>query len=74
MLQSVLSVLQVFVSVILIFLVLLHSGKDAGMSGAFGVGTAGGSTGGSLMERNLDRWTIFFAIVFVVNTFVLLKI
>ena len=74
MLQSVLSVLQVFISVILIFLVLLHSGKDAGMSGAFGVGTAGGSSGGSLMERNLDRWTIFFAIVFVVNTIVLLKI
>ena len=74
MLQSVLSVLQVFISVILIFLVLLHSGKDAGMSGAFGVGTAGGSTGGSLMERNLDRWTILFAVLFVVNTFVLLKI
>jgi preprotein translocase subunit SecG len=74
MLQSVLSVLQVFVSVILIFLVLLHSGKDAGMSGAFGVGTAGGSSGGSLMERNLDRWTIFFAILFVANTIVLLKI
>jgi preprotein translocase subunit SecG len=74
MLQSALSVLQVFVSVILIFLILLHSGKDAGMSGAFGVGTAGGTTGGSLMERNLDRWTIFFAIVFVVNTIVLLKI
>ena len=74
MLQSALSVLQVFVSVVLIFLVLLHSGKDAGMSGAFGVGVAGGSTGGSLMERNLDRWTIFFAIVFVANTFVLLKI
>ena len=74
MLQSLLSVIQVFISVILIFLVLLHSGKDAGMSGAFGVGTAGGSSGGSLMERNLDRWTIFFAIVFVVNTIVLLKI
>jgi preprotein translocase subunit SecG len=74
MLQSALSVLQVFVAVILIFLVLLHSGKDAGMSGAFGVGTAGGSSGGSLMERNLDRWTIFFAIVFVLNTIVLLKI
>jgi preprotein translocase subunit SecG len=74
MVQSALSVVQVFVAVILIFLVLLHSGKDAGMSGAFGVGTAGGSSGGSLMERNLDRWTIFFAIVFVLNTIVLLKI
>jgi preprotein translocase subunit SecG len=74
MIQSLLSVVQVFVSVVLIFLVLLHSGKDAGMSGAFGVGVAGGSTGGSLMERNLDRWTIFFAVFFVVNTVVLLKI
>ncbi len=74
MLQSALSVLQVFVSVILIFLILLHSGKDAGMSGAFGVGTAGGTSGGSLMERNLDRWTIFFAVMFAVNTIVLLKI
>ena len=75
MLQSALSVLQVFVAVVLIFLVLLHSGKDAGMSGAFGVGGgAGGSTGGSLMERNLDRWTIFFAILFVANTIALLKV
>jgi preprotein translocase subunit SecG len=75
MLESALSVLQVFIAVVLIFLVLLHSGKDAGMSGAFGVGGgAGGSTGGSLMERNLDRWTIFFAVVFVANTIVLLKL
>ena len=72
--DTVLSVLQVFISVILVFLILLHSGKDAGMSGAFGVGTAGGSTGGSLMERNLDRWTIIFAVLFVVNTFALLKL
>jgi preprotein translocase subunit SecG len=72
--HSVLAVLQVFISVGLIFLILLHSGKDAGMSGAFGVGTAGGSTGGSLMERNLDRWTILFAILFVANTIALLKI
>ena len=33
MLETVLSVLQVFIAVILILLILLHSGKDAGMSG-----------------------------------------
>ncbi len=71
---SVLSVLQVFISVGLIFLILLHSGKDAGMSGAFGVGATGGSTGGSLMERNLDRWTVVFALLFVANTIALLKV
>ena len=42
---------------------------------AFGVGAAGGPFGGgSLVERNLDRWTIFFAILFVANVLVLLKI
>jgi preprotein translocase subunit SecG len=72
---TVLSVVQVFIAVGLIFLILLHSGKDAGMSGAFGVGTGGGgSSGGSLMERNLDRWTVIFAVLFVANTFALLKL
>jgi preprotein translocase subunit SecG len=71
---SILSVAQVFIAVLLIFLVLLHSGKDAGMSGAFGVGVAGGSTGGSMMERNLDRWTVLFSVLFVLNTIALLKL
>ncbi|HEY8465946.1 MAG TPA: preprotein translocase subunit SecG [Solirubrobacterales bacterium] len=73
--ELILSILQVFISVVLIFLVLLHSGKDSGLSGAFGIGQTGSSFGGgSLVERNLDRWTIFFAIVFALNTIVLLKL
>jgi preprotein translocase subunit SecG len=72
---TILGVIQVFISVILIFLVLLHSGKDAGLSGAFGIGGGGSSIGGgSLVERNLDRWTVAFAIAFVANTILLLKI
>jgi preprotein translocase subunit SecG len=72
---AIFSATQVIISVVVILLVLLHSGKDAGLSGAFGVGTgAGPFGGGSLVERNLDRWTIFFAILFVVNVIVLLKI
>lgn len=71
---AVLSVLQFFIAGALIFCVLLHSGKDAGMSGAFGVGGGGGNVGGSLMERNLDRWTVGFAILFVLNTIALLKV
>jgi preprotein translocase subunit SecG len=73
MVHTILSVLQVPISVGVIFLVLLHSGKDAGMSGGFGVGVAGGSAGGSLMERNLDRWTIVFAALFAINTIAILK-
>jgi preprotein translocase subunit SecG len=68
------SVIQVFISIVLIFLVLMHSGKDAGLSGAFGVGTGQGPLGGgSLVERNLNRWTIGFAIAFAINTIILLK-
>ncbi len=70
-----LEVVQVIISIVLIFLVLLHSGKDAGLSGAFGIGQSGSSFGGgSLVERNLDRWTVFFAVLFVVNTIVLAKL
>ncbi len=70
-----LSILQVVLSIVVIFLVLMHSGKDAGLSGAFGVGTGSGPLGGgSLVERNLNRWTIAFAVAFVVNTIVLLKL
>jgi preprotein translocase subunit SecG len=72
---SILDIVQVFISVMLIFLILMHSGKDAGLSGAFGVGTgAGPFGGGSLVERNLNRWTIFFAVLFAINTIVLIKI
>ena len=75
MLESVLNAFQVFLSVMLIVLVLLHSGKDTGLSGAFGVGSgAGPFGGGSLVERNLNRWTIAFTVVFVVNIIVLRKI
>jgi preprotein translocase subunit SecG len=72
---SILSVIQVALSITLIFLILMHSGKDAGLSGAFGVGTgAGPFGGGSLVERNLNRWTVAFAIAWVANTIILLKI
>jgi len=73
--EAVLWGLQVVLSVLVIVLVLMHSGKDSGLSGAFGVGTgAGPFGGGSLVERNLNRWTIAFALLFVANVILLLKI
>ncbi|HWV88266.1 MAG TPA: preprotein translocase subunit SecG [Capillimicrobium sp.] len=73
--ELILQFVQVILSVALIFLVLMHSGKDAGLSGAFGVGTGQGPFGGgSLVERNLNRWTIAIAILFALNTIVLVKI
>jgi preprotein translocase subunit SecG len=73
--ETILQIVQVILSVALIFLVLMHSGKDAGLSGAFGVGTGAGPLGGgSLVERNLNRWTVAIAILFALNTIILVKI
>jgi preprotein translocase subunit SecG len=79
----VLDIVQVFVSVMLVFLILMHSGKDAGLSG-FGLGGSGGGGGvgggsspfggGSMVERNLNRWTVLFAVLFAANTIVLIKV
>jgi preprotein translocase subunit SecG len=73
--EFVLDIVQVFVSIMLVVLILMHSGKDTGLSGAFGVGAGTGPLGGgSLVERNLNRWTLAFALVFVANSIVLNKV
>ena len=73
--EAILSGVQIVLAVLVIVLILMNSGKDAGLSGAFGVGTgAGPFGGGSLVERNLNRWTVFFSILFALNVIALLKI
>ena len=73
--EAILSGVQIILSVIVIVLILLHSGKDAGLSGAFGIGGGGSAFGGgSLVERNLTRWTIFFGILWALNAIVILKL
>jgi preprotein translocase subunit SecG len=72
--ETLLSILQVAICVVLVLLVLMHSGKDSGLSGAFGVGSGTGPLGGgSMVERNLNRWTVFFAVLFLLNALILLK-
>ena len=72
--ETIDSIIQVILAVIVVFLVLMHSGKDSGLSGAFGVGSGTGPLGGgSLVERNLNRWTVVFAVLFFVNAIILLK-
>ena len=72
--ETIDSIIQVAISVVLVLLILMHSGKDSGLSGAFGVGSGTGPLGGgSMVERNLNRWTIAFAVAFFVNAVILLK-
>jgi len=72
--ETIDAIIQVVLAVVLVLLILMHSGKDSGLSGAFGVGSGVGPLGGgSLVERNLNRWTVFFAILFFANAVLLLK-
>ena len=62
--------LQVLLGVGLIVLILMHSGKDTGLSGMFNPG--GSSYGGTaVMERNLTRLTIVVAVLFTANVIAL---
>jgi preprotein translocase subunit SecG len=66
---SISAVLQVLVSAVLVTLVLMHSGREAGMGG---LGFTPHSQGGThIVERNLTRLTIVVAVVFGVNTIAL---
>jgi preprotein translocase subunit SecG len=55
--------LNVLASLILIVLVLLHSGKGGGLSDMFGGGMGASAMGSTVMERNLDRLTVIVALV-----------
>jgi preprotein translocase subunit SecG len=69
-LTAVLVALHVLFCVLLVVLVLAHSGKDSGLSGAFGIGQSSfGAT--QVMERNLTRLTVIVAVLMVISTIVL---
>jgi preprotein translocase subunit SecG len=60
------AVIQVLLSAAVITLVLMHSGRDAGMGG---LGFTPHSQGGThVVERNLTRLTVVVAAVFALNT------
>ena len=66
----VFSFTQLLLAALLIVLVLMHSGKDAGLSGMFNPGQS--SFGGTaVMERNLNRLTVLVAILYAANGIVL---
>ncbi len=67
MFTAAILVVHLLASLFLIAFVLLHSGKGGGLSDMFGGG--GGLSGGTSIERNLDRITIVTAVLFGVTTF-----
>lgn len=65
-------IVHVLVSLGLIVLILLHSGKGTGVSSMFSGMMSPTSTGTGIIEKNLDRFTIGAAITFAVTTLVLM--
>lgn len=68
---TVLVIVHVIVSLVLIFLILLHAGRGGGVSEMFGGGMQTQAMGSTVMERNLDRITVIVAIVFTGTTILL---
>jgi preprotein translocase subunit SecG len=62
-----LQVLLIITSLFQTLLILLHKGKGGGMSDMFGGGVTSNLGGSSVAERNLDRFTIMVAAVWVVS-------
>ena len=70
MLTIAVLVAHVFLSLMLVVLVLLHSGKGGGLSDMFG-GGAGLAAGSTVVEKNLDRITVAATVAWVFTTMIL---
>jgi preprotein translocase subunit SecG len=66
---QVFAVIHVLLSAALVGLILMHSGRDAGLGG---MGFTPASQGGThIVERNLTRLTVVVAVLFTANTVLL---
>jgi len=64
--EIALSVILIITSLVMIMLVLLHKGKGGGLSDLFGGGVSSTLGSSSVVERNLDRLTIFFGVLWFI--------
>ena len=62
-----LSLLLTITSILMIVLVLLHKGKGGGLSTMFGGGVSSSLGGSAVVEKNLDRLTIVFGLVWITS-------
>jgi preprotein translocase subunit SecG len=66
-LKTFLNILLIITSITLILLVLLHRGKGGGLSSMFGGGMQSSLSGSSVVEKNLDRLTLFVGMIWSVS-------
>ena len=71
MLTALIVFIHVAVSLALVLLILLHSGRGGGLSDMFGGGVGSAAAGSTVVERNLDRLTVATSVVFAFTTVIL---
>jgi preprotein translocase subunit SecG len=64
--QLALQIVLVVSSVLLVLLILLHRGRGGGLSSLFGGGVQSSLSGSSVVEKNLDRLTLFVGAIWVI--------
>lgn len=69
--EIILWVLQIGLSIGVIGLVLIHSGRGGGLSDMFGGGLGASAAGSTVMEKNLDRMTVIASLVLGFNTLIM---
>jgi preprotein translocase subunit SecG len=66
MIQLVLNIVLVLASLLLVVLILLHRGKGGGLSTMFGGAVSSSLAGSSVVEKNLNRLTVFTGVIWAV--------
>ena len=64
--QLALQIVLIVSSVLLSLLILLHRGRGGGLSSLFGGGVQSSLSGSSVVEKNLDRMTLFVAAIWII--------
>lgn len=64
-LKIVLEIIVVIASILLTLLILMHKGKGGGLSDMFGGGLTQNAGTSGVAEKNLNRWTVIIALIWV---------
>ncbi len=67
--QLALQIVLIVTSVLLVLLILLHRGRGGGLSSLFGGGVQSSLSGSSVVEKNLDRFTLFVGAIWLIAIF-----
>ena len=60
-----LEIILVIAAILMSIFVLLHKGKGGGLSSLFGGGVQSNLSGSTIVERNLTRYTIVIAVIWI---------